>query len=195
MRTAELKRDTKETSVCVKVNLDGAGEISIDTGMGFMNHMLTLLASHGRVDLTVLCKGDLDVDGHHSAEDIGITLGSAVKQALGDKKGIRRYGSAVIPMDETLIMTALDFSGRAYLNFDVNIPMQKVGVFDTELIKEFFYGFIRASECTLHIKQLYGENSHHIIEGTFKSFARAMREAVSIDEKFAGEIPSTKGAL
>ena len=195
MRTAELKRDTKETSVCVKVNLDGAGESSIDTGMGFMNHMLTLLASHGRVDLTVLCKGDLDVDGHHSAEDIGITLGSAVKQALGDKKGIRRYGSAVIPMDETLIMTALDFSGRAYLNFDVNIPTQKVGDFDTELIKEFFYGFIRASECTLHIKQLYGENSHHIIEGTFKSFARAMREAVSIDEKFAGEIPSTKGAL
>ena len=195
MRTTELKRDTKETSVCVKVNLDGAGESSIDTGMGFMNHMLTLLASHGRVDLTVLCKGDLDVDGHHSAEDIGITLGSAVKQALGDKKGIRRYGSAVIPMDETLIMTALDFSGRAYLNFDVNIPTQKVGDFDTELIKEFFYGFIRASECTLHIKQLYGENSHHIIEGTFKSFARAMREAVSIDEKFAGEIPSTKGAL
>lgn len=195
MRTAELKRDTKETSVCVKVNLDGAGESSIDTGMGFMNHMLTLLASHGRVDLAVLCKGDLDVDGHHSAEDIGITLGSAVKQALGDKKGIRRYGSAVIPMDETLIMTALDFSGRAYLNFDVNIPTQKVGDFDTELIKEFFYGFIRASECTLHIKQLYGENSHHIIEGTFKSFARAMREAVSIDEKFAGEIPSTKGAL
>ena len=195
MRTADLKRDTKETSVCVKVNLDGAGESSIDTGMGFMNHMLTLLASHGRVDLTVLCKGDLDVDGHHSAEDIGITLGSAVKQALGDKKGIRRYGSAVIPMDETLIMTALDFSGRAYLNFDVNIPAQKVGDFDTELIKEFFYGFIRASECTLHIKQLYGENSHHIIEGTFKSFARAMREAVSIDEKFAGEIPSTKGAL
>ena len=195
MRTAELKRDTKETSVCVKVNLDGEGESSIDTGMGFMNHMLTLLASHGRVDLTVLCKGDLDVDGHHSAEDIGITLGSAVKQALGDKKGIRRYGSAVIPMDETLIMTALDFSCRAYLNFDVNIPTQKVGDFDTELIKEFFYGFIRASECTLHIKQLYGENSHHIIEGTFKSFARAMREAVSIDEKFAGEIPSTKGAL
>ena len=195
MRTAELKRDTKETSVCVKVNLDGAGESSIDTGMGFMNHMLTLLASHGRVDLTVLCKGDLDVDGHHSAEDIGITLGSTVKQALGDKKGIRRYGSAVIPMDETLIMTALDFSCRAYLNFDVNIPTQKVGDFDTELIKEFFYGFIRASECTLHIKQLYGENSHHIIESTFKSFARAMREAVSIDEKFAGEIPSTKGAL
>lgn len=195
MRTSEIVRNTKETAVSIKLNLDGKGESSIDTGLGFLNHMLTLLASHGRFDLAVVCKGDLDVDGHHTAEDIGITLGSAVKQALGNKKGIKRYGSTVIPMDETLILTALDLSGRAYLNFDVNIPTAKVGDFDTELIKEFFYGFIRSSECTLHIKELYGENSHHIIEGTFKSFARALREAVSIDEKFADEIPSTKGAL
>lgn len=195
MRNSELLRETKETKVTVKLELDGTGASTIDSGIGFMNHMLTLLASHGRFDLSVLCKGDLDVDGHHSVEDIGITLGSAFKQALGDKKGIKRYGSAVIPMDETLIMTALDLSGRGYLNFDVNIPTAKVGDFDTELIKEFFYGFIRSSECTLHIKQLYGENSHHIIEGIFKSFARALREAVSIDEKFSNEIPSTKGAL
>ena len=195
MRNSELLRETKETKVTVKLELDGTGASTIDSGIGFMNHMLTLLASHGRFDLSVFCKGDLDVDGHHSVEDIGITLGSAFKQALGDKKGIKRYGSAVIPMDETLIMTALDLSGRGYLNFDVNIPTAKVGDFDTELIKEFFYGFIRSSECTLHIKQLYGENSHHIIEGIFKSFARALREAVSIDEKFSNEIPSTKGAL
>lgn len=190
-----MLRETKETKVNVTLNLDGTGESTIDSGIGFMNHMFTLLASHGRFDLNVTCRGDLDVDGHHSVEDIGITLGSVFKQALGDKKGIKRYGSAVIPMDETLIMTALDLSGRAYLNFDVNIPAAKVGDFDTELIKEFFYGFIRSSECTLHIKQLYGENSHHIIEGIFKSFARALREAVSIDEKFSNEIPSTKGAL
>lgn len=195
MRNGEMLRETKETKVNVTLNLDGTGESTIDSGIGFMNHMFTLLASHGRFDLNVTCRGDLDVDGHHSVEDIGITLGSVFKQALGDKKGIKRYGSAVIPMDETLIMTALDLSGRAYLNFDVNIPAAKVGDFDTELIKEFFYGFIRSSECTLHIKQLYGENSHHIIEGIFKSFARALREAVSIDEKFSNEIPSTKGAL
>lgn len=195
MRNGEMLRETKETKVNVTLNLDGTGESTIDSGIGFMNHMFTLLASHGRFDLNVTCRGDLDVDGHHSVEDIGITLGSVFKQALGDKKGIKRYGSAVIPMDETLIMTALDLSGRAYLNFDVSIPAAKVGDFDTELIKEFFYGFIRSSECTLHIKQLYGENSHHIIEGIFKSFARALREAVSIDEKFSNEIPSTKGAL
>lgn len=195
MRQAKIDRKTKETDISVEINLDGTGKCEIDTGVGFMDHMLTLFASHARFDLKVLCKGDTYVDDHHSVEDVGIALGKAFSEALGDKRGITRYGDAVIPMDEALILTAVDLSGRDYLNYDLNIPAAKVGTFDTELGKEFFLAFVRNSDITLHIKQLYGENSHHILEGTFKSVAHALRKAVSIDEKYADEIPSTKGAL
>ncbi len=195
MRQAKVERKTRETDICVLLNLDGCGMSEIDTGVGFLDHMLTLLASHARFDLTVKCSGDTVVDDHHSVEDIGIALGKAFAEALGDKKGITRYGDSVLPMDETLILTAVDISGRDYLNYDINIPAAKVGTFDTELGKEFFLAFVRNSGITLHIKQLYGENSHHILEGTFKSFAHTLRKAVTIDEKYKDEIPSTKGAL
>ena len=195
MRNATINRRTAETDISLTLNLDGTGVSQIDSGCGFLDHMLTLFARHGRFDLTLTCKGDTDVDDHHTVEDIGICLGQAFAKALGDKKGIFRYGYMVLPMDETLILSAVDLSGRAYLRFDLNIPTEKVGSFDTELVKEFFLAFIRESASTLHLQQLAGENSHHIIEGTFKSVARALREAVAIDAAFANEIPSTKGVL
>ena len=186
---------TAETDIQLSLSLDGSGKSEVDTGCGFLNHMLTLFARHGRFDLALSCKGDYDVDYHHTTEDTGIVLGSAFAQALGDKRGIRRYGSMLLPMDEALILTAVDLSGRAYLGYDLRIPAQKVGDFDTELAQEFFYGFVRSAACTLHIRQLAGENSHHIIEGAFKSFGRSLGEAVSIDEAHRNEIPSTKGVL
>lgn len=195
MRTAEIKRDTAETKIALSLNLDGTGKNDIDTGVGFLDHMLTLLARHGRFDLTVKCDGDTNVDFHHTTEDIGICLGMAFAEALGDKRGIVRYGSTILPMDETLILSAVDLSGRAYLAYDCSIPTQKVGDFDTELAEEFWLGFIRKAECNLHIKQLAGSNSHHIIEGTFKSVARSLKAAVAIDEAAKDEIPSSKGVL
>ena len=195
MRTAEIIRKTAETDIKLKINLDGSGKSSIDTGCGFMDHMLTLFAKHGRFDLDIVCKGDTYVDDHHTVEDVGIALGKAFAEALGDKKGITRYGSMMLPMDEALILTAVDISGRGYLGFDMQIPTQKVGTFDTELVEEFFLGFVRNADCTLHIKQLAGTNSHHIIEGAFKSFGRSMKQAVKIDTDYADEIPSTKGVL
>ncbi len=195
MRIGEINRTTAETEIWLRLDLDGSGGSTIDTGVGFLDHMLTLFASHGRFNLEVTCKGDVAVDDHHSVEDIGIALGEAFTKALGDKKGIIRYGHMILPMDEALIMTAVDFSGRACLAYDLQIPTEKVGTFDTELVEEFWQGFVRKAQCNLHIRQLAGTNSHHIIEGAFKSAARSMRTAVSIDPAFAGEIPSTKGML
>ena len=195
MRVGEVNRTTAETKIQLKLDLDGSGISRIDTGVGFLDHMLTLFASHGRFDLEVSCQGDTQVDDHHSVEDIGIALGEAFRQALGDKKGIIRYGHMVLPMDEALILTAVDFSGRDFLGYDLQIPTEKVGSFDTELVEEFWLGFVRNAGCNLHIRQLAGKNSHHIIEGAFKSAARSMRAAVSIDPAFADEIPSTKGVL
>ena len=195
MRIGEINRTTAETSIQLKLTLDGSGRSEISTGVGFLDHMLTLFASHGRFDLVLKCEGDTYVDDHHSAEDIGIALGEAFATALGDKKGIVRYGYMILPMDEALILTAVDFSGRDCLGYDLQIPTQKVGNFDTELVEEFWLGFVRNAKCNLHIRQLAGTNSHHIIEGAFKSAARSMRAAVSIDPAFADEIPSTKGVL
>ena len=195
MRTAEINRKTNETDIRLSLNLDGTGKSEINSGVGFLDHMLTLFARHGRFDLKLTCDGDTYVDDHHSVEDIGIALGQAFEKALGDKRGINRYGSFILPMDETLILTAVDISGRSYLNYDLSIPTQKVGTFDTELTEEFFLGFVRNANLTLHIKQLEGKNSHHIIEGTFKSFGRTMKQAVAIDKDFKDEIPSTKGVL
>ena len=195
MRNAEIVRKTAETDIRVFLELDGSGKSTLDTGCGFLDHMLTLFASHGRFDLEVSCKGDTYVDYHHTVEDIGIALGQAFKDALGDKKGIHRYGDTILPMDESLILTAVDFSGREYLGSGLKIPTEKVGDFDTELVEEFWLGFIRKAECALHIRQLSGKNSHHIIEGAFKSAGRSFRQAVSIDENFKNEIPSTKGVL
>ncbi len=195
MRTAEIARKTAETDISLKLNLDGSGVSTIDTGCGFLDHMLTLFSRHGRFDLELSCKGDTYVDDHHTVEDVGIVLGQAFKTALGDKKGIVRYGSQILPMDESLILTAADLSGRGCLGYDLQIPTQKVGTFDTELVEEFFLGFIRSAECTLHIRKLAGSNSHHIIEGAFKSAGRSLRQAVAIDTAYADEIPSTKGVL
>lgn len=195
MRTSAIERNTAETKIKLSLNLDGTGESKINSGCGFLDHMLTLFAKHGRFDLTVECLGDTQVDYHHTVEDIGIVLGRAFNEALGDKKGIERYGDIVLPMDEALILTAVDLSGRAYLGYDLDIPTEKVGDFDTELVKEFWLGFIRTAECTLHIKQLAGGNSHHIIEGAFKSAARALSKAVKINSDYKDEIPSTKGVL
>lgn len=195
MRTSEIKRDTAETKIALSLNLDGTGESKINTGCGFLDHMLTLFAKHGRFDLTVECDGDTNVDDHHTVEDIGICLGKAFNEALGDKKGIIRYGNFTLPMDEALIMCAVDISGRDYLAYRLEIPTEKVGTFDTELVEEFMLGFTRNAGLNLHIIQLSGTNSHHIIEGTFKCVARTLRQAVNIDEKFKDEIPSTKGVL
>ena len=195
MRTAEIVRNTAETQIALKLNLDGTGNSTLETGVGFLDHMLTLFAKHGRFDLTVSCKGDTWVDDHHTVEDVGIALGQAFKAALGDKRGITRYGNMILPMDEALILTAVDLSGRGYLGYDLQIPTQKVGSFDTELVEEFWLGFIRNAECTLHIRQLAGTNSHHIIEGAFKSAGRSLRAATAIEAAFADEIPSTKGVL
>ena len=195
MREIKINRKTAETDIKLTLNLDGKGESEINTGCGFLDHMLTLFAKHSRFDLTVKCVGDTEVDYHHTVEDIGITLGKALNDALGEKRGIKRYGSMILPMDETLILSAVDISGRSYLGYGINIPTEKVGDFDTELVEEFWLGFVRNCDITLHIMQLDGKNSHHIIEGTFKSVARSLKDAVSIDEKFINEIPSTKGVL
>ncbi len=195
MRSAIINRKTKETDISLSLNLDGTGKSNINTGCGFLNHMLTLFASHGRFDLDVTCVGDIDVDFHHSAEDIGICLGQAFEQALGSKKGITRYGSFILPMDETLILTAVDISGRCCLCYDLDIPTQKIGSFDTELVEEFFYAFVRNCQMSLHIRKLDGQNSHHIVEGAFKSVARTLKAAVAINPETKDEIPSTKGVL
>ncbi len=195
MRTAEINRKTNETDIKLSLNIDGTGKSEIQTGCGFLDHMLTLFARHGGFDLTVSCKGDTYVDYHHTVEDIGIALGDAFKSALDDMRGITRYGSFILPMDESLIMTAVDISGRAHLSYGLTIPAQKVGDFDTELVEEFYLGFVRHGAITLHIKQLSGTNSHHIIEGAFKSVARSLAAAVKIDESRRNEIPSTKGVL
>ena len=195
MRKAGIDRKTAETDISLTLDLDGNGRSDIQSGLGFLDHMLTLFAKHGRFDLTLKCTGDTQVDGHHSAEDIGICLGQAFREALGDKKGIVRYGDTTLPMDEALILTAVDISGRAYLACDLNIPAQKVGDFDTELVAEFWAAFVRSAACTLHIRQLAGMNSHHIIEGVFKSAARTLRKACAIDPSLGDEVPSTKGTL
>ena len=195
MRSAVLSRKTAETDISLSINLDGRGKSKIDTGCGFLDHMLTLFASHGRFDLEVSCKGDTYVDYHHSVEDIGIVLGEAFAKALGDKRGIKRCGDTVLPMDEALILSSVDFSGRSYLGYALDIPTEKVGDFDTELVEEFFLAFVRQAKCALHIRMLAGKNSHHIIEGAFKSVARTLRQAVGIDGQFENEIPSTKGVL
>ena len=195
MRTAEIIRKTAETDIMLRLELDGCGESGIDTGVGFLDHMLTLFARHGRFDLYVKCVGDTYVDDHHTAEDIGIALGQAFAQALGDKRGIVRYGSQILPMDESLILSAVDISGRDYLGYDLAIPTEKVGTFDTELVEEFWLGFVRNAKLTLHIRKMAGTNSHHIIEGAFKSVGRSLRQAVAVDAAFADEIPSTKGVL
>ena len=193
MRTYEVSRKTAETNIQLSLNLDGTGKSSIDTGCGFLNHMLTLFAAHGKFDLTVKCSGDTDVDDHHSVEDIGIVLGQAFQAALGDKRGITRYGSFLLPMDEALIQTAVDISGRSCLCYGLEIPTQKIGSFDTELVEEFFLAFTRNCPMSLHIRQLAGKNAHHIVEGCFKSVARSLKAAVALDG--SNDIPSTKGVL
>ena len=195
MRTAEIKRDTNETKITLTLNLDGSGISKISTGVGFLDHMLTLFARHGSFDLSVTCKGDVEVDDHHSTEDIGICLGSAFAEALGTMAGINRYGNIILPMDESLILCAADISGRSYLGYGLQIPTEKVGTFDTELVEEFLLAFTRKAGITLHFQQLAGTNSHHIIEGAFKAFGRVMKQAVAVDPSLGGQIPSTKGVL
>ena len=193
MRIAEISRRTAETDIMLTLNLDGTGKSTVKTGVGFLDHMLTLFAAHGKFDLTVQCQGDTWVDDHHSAEDIGICLGKAFTEALGEKRGINRYGSFLLPMDEALIQTAVDISGRAYLGYGLEIPTEKIGSFDTELVEEFWLAFVRCCPMSLHIRQLAGKNSHHIVEGCFKSVARSLKIAVASDG--TDEIPSTKGVL
>lgn len=195
MRTATIERNTSETQISLSWNLDGKGDSQISTGVGFLDHMLTLFARHGRFDIKISCQGDTYIDDHHSVEDIGICLGIAFREAVGDKKGINRYGHIILPMDEALILCAVDISGRSVLRYQANIPTEKVGTFDTELVQEFMYAFSSQAGINLHIRQLDGENSHHIIEGMFKSLGRALAMAVKIREDMAGEIPSTKGVL
>ena len=195
MRPSVIERKTAETQISLSLTLDGTGKSEIDTGCGFLNHMLTLFAKHGRFDLCVKCKGDTDVDYHHTAEDIGICLGDAFAEALGDMRGITRYGNMILPMDEALILSAVDISGRGKVIMALEIPTEKVGDFDTELVFEFFEAFTRRANMTLHIRQLAGQNSHHIIEGVFKSVARSLRAAVKKDPDAMNEIPSTKGIL
>ncbi len=195
MRTAEINRKTKETDIKLTINIDGVGESNINSGSGFLDHMLTLFAKHGRFDLTVNCVGDVEVDYHHTTEDIGICLGQAFKKALGDKKGITRYGDTILPMDEALILSAVDFSGRSFLACNLNVRAKRVGNFDVELVEEFWQAFILNSGCTLHINQLAGKNVHHVLEGVYKSVARSIKKAVEIDQRFINEVPSTKGVL
>ena len=195
MRIAEITRKTADTDISLKLSLIGTGKSEVNTGCGFLDHMLVLFAKHGRFDLNLTCTGDTYVDDHHTVEDIGIALGEAFLTALGDKKGITRYGDTILPMDETLVLTAVDVSGRSHLEYDVNYTSEKIGTFDTELVKEFWLGFVRNSKVTLHIKLLNGENSHHIAEAVYKSAARTLKEAVKIENEFADEIPSTKGVL
>ena len=193
MRVSEIQRNTAETKIQLTLNLDGTGKGTIDTGVGFLNHMLTLFAAHGKFDLTVKCVGDTEVDDHHSVEDIGICLGQAFQAALGDKRGITRYGSFLLPMDEALILAAVDISGRSCLCYELQIPTQKIGSFDTELVEEFLLGFVRNCPMSLHLRQLAGSNSHHIVEGAFKALGRGLKAAVALDG--SSEIPSTKGVL
>lgn len=195
MRASEIKRKTAETDIALKLTLDGIGSSNIDTGCGFLDHMLTLFAKHAHYDLSVKCVGDTNVDYHHTVEDVGICLGKAFLEALGDKKGIRRYGDKILPMDEALILSAVDISGRDFLGYALDIPSYRVGDFDTELCEEFFKAFVREAKITLHIRQLAGTNSHHIIEGAFKSVARSIAFATELDSKFADELPSTKGVI
>lgn len=195
MRKANCNRTTAETDISLSLELDGQGKSEIQSGVGFLDHMLTLFARHARVDLVVRCAGDTNVDDHHSVEDIAIALGEALKTALGEKRGIRRYGSQLLPMDEALVLCAIDLSGRGSLRYSANIPSQKIGSFDTELVQEFFLALSRTAGITLHIKQLDGENSHHIVEAMFKALGRALKEAVAVDSAYADEIPSTKGVL
>ena len=195
MTNAEISRKTAETEILLSLNLDGKGNSEINSGCGFLDHMLTLFSKHAKFDLNINCKGDTYVDYHHTTEDIAIVLGKAFKSALADKKGIERYADTCLPMDECLILSAADISGRGVLRYSVNIPAQKVGDFDTELCEEFWQGFVREAGIALHIRLLDGTNSHHIIEGIFKSVARTLRKAVSVDSKFSDEIPSTKGVL
>lgn len=195
MRKFDMERKTSETAIILSLNLDGSGAGTIQTGCGFLDHMLTLFAKHGRFDLSISCTGDTRVDDHHTVEDIGICLGEAFRQAAGDKRGINRYGSMMLPMDEALILSAVDLSGRSFLVYELQIPTSKVGTFDTELCEEFWLAFTRHAACTLHIRQLSGKNSHHILEGTFKSVARSLRQAVAYDAACINEIPSTKGVL
>ncbi|MBQ7089551.1 MAG: imidazoleglycerol-phosphate dehydratase HisB [Clostridia bacterium] len=193
MRVSNIERNTNETKIRLTLNLDGSGKAEIQSGVGFLDHMLTLFAAHGKFDLTVACKGDIEVDDHHTVEDIGICLGKAFEEALGEKRGINRYGSFILPMDEALILSAVDLSGRSYLGYGLEIPAQKIGSFDTELVEEFFLAFVRQCPMSLHLRQLAGSNSHHIAEGAFKSVARALKAAVATDGSDA--IPSTKGLL
>lgn len=195
MRCAEISRKTAETDITLSLCLEGTGNARIRTGVGFMDHMLALFAKHGHFDLNLSCNGDTQVDDHHSVEDIGICLGQAFAKALGACRGICRYGSFLLPMDESLVLAALDISGRGYLAYGLEIPTEKVGSFDTQLVKEFWEAFARNGRITLHLRQLAGENSHHIIEAAFKAAARALAQAVSVDERLGGEIPSTKGVL
>lgn len=195
MRTSNITRKTAETDITLSLSLDGRGESQIDTGCGFLDHMLTLFAKHGGFDLAVKCVGDTQVDYHHTVEDVGIVLGSAFAEALSDKRGITRYGSMMLPMDEALIVAAVDLSGRSYLGFALDIPTPRVGDFDTELVEEFWLAFTRKAECNLHLRSLAGSNSHHVIEGAFKATARALKQAVAIDAAHADELPSTKGVL
>ncbi len=193
MRTAKISRKTAETDIMLTLNLDGTGKSTVKTGVGLLDHMLTLFAAHGKFDLEIICQGDIWVDDHHSAEDIGICLGQAFHAALGDKRGITRYGSFLLPMDEALIQTAVDISGRSFLGYGLEIPTEKIGSFDTELVEEFWLAFVRQCPMSLHIRQLAGKNAHHIVEGCFKSVARSLRAAVVLDG--TNDIPSTKGVL
>ena len=195
MRTYEISRQTAETDITLSLNIDGKGDSKIDTGCGFLDHMLTLLSKHARFDLNITCKGDTNVDYHHTTEDIGICLGIALKNCLGDMKGIKRYADITLPMDEALILCAVDVSGRDYLAYDAPMPSEKIGDFDTELVEEFLLGFVRNAGITLHVKELAGTNSHHIAEGIYKALARVLKAACEIDEKYKDEIPSTKGVL
>lgn len=195
MRSGNIERTTAETSIQLWIGLEGSGSADIDTGIGFLDHMLELFTRHGRFDLDVKCEGDRRVDDHHSTEDIGIALGTAFAEALGEKRGIRRYADIILPMDEALILASIDISGRGYLNFDVTMPQAKVGTFDTELVKEFFLAFVRTAGVTLHFKELAGENTHHVIEAIFKAFGRVLAAAAKVDPAYADEIPSTKGLL
>ncbi len=195
MRTSQISRRTAETDITLSIDLDGSGKSDIHSGVGFLDHMLTLFARHGRFDMNILCKGDTQVDDHHSVEDIGICMGQAFRMALGDKKGITRYGNMLLPMDEALVLTAADISGRSFLVWDVELPAQKVGTFDTELAEEFFIAFAANAGITLHIRMLSGKNTHHILEAVFKSAARSLCAAVRIDPDSDGEVPSTKGVL
>ena len=195
MRRSDIRRDTNETKIRLALELDGTGKADIATGVGFLDHMLTLFARHGDFDLTVRCQGDTQVDGHHTVEDTGICLGRAFAEALGDKRGITRYGQFLLPMDETLVLIACDLSGRDYLDWAVDLPAQRVGDFDTELAREFWLAFVRECPMALHIRLLAGENTHHILEAVFKGAGRALKMAAAVDEKHRDEIPSTKGVL